>query len=132
MSSFLGSILNDKGCCHISCKYKCMHKTSVQLRPTYLRACGPYVVTFLGWTLYLSGLCHNLEFKNWHQPNMFLTTFMVFSVTYTICEGPKLENGDLTVSSFLNANKIPFVNISNFSERKKIYIMTFRVAHWDT
>ena len=32
----------------------------------------------------------------------------------------------------LIANMIPFVNMSNFVSEKKIYIMTFRVAHWDT
>ena len=86
--SFLVFILDHKGRCHIPCKYRCMPKTSVQLRPTYLKVCGPCVVTFLGWTLYLSGLWHGLEFKNGSQPDMFRTPFMVFSVAYTICEGP--------------------------------------------
>jgi hypothetical protein len=38
----------------------------------------------------------------------------------------------LKVSRPLNAYMIPFINISNFFEWKKIYIMTLRVAHWDT
>ena len=27
---------------------------------------------------------------------------------------------------------IPFINVSNFFKQKIMYIMTFRVAHWDT
>ena len=37
---------------------------------------------------------------------------------------------DLKVSHPL-ANMISFVNISNFFKWKNIYIVTFRVAHWD-
>jgi hypothetical protein len=38
----------------------------------------------------------------------------------------------LQVSRLLIANMVTFVNISNFFKlKKKIYIMTFRVAHWD-
>ena len=36
------------------------------------------------------------------------------------------------VSCLLIANMISFVKISIFSSEKNIYIMTFRVAHWDT
>ena len=32
----------------------------------------------------------------------------------------------------LIANVIPFVNISKFFKWKNMYIMTLRVAHWDT
>ena len=38
----------------------------------------------------------------------------------------------LKVSRLLIVNKIPFIYTSNFFECKKIYTMTFRVAHWDT
>ena len=34
-------------------------------------------------------------------------------------------------SRSLIANMIPFVNIGNFFKWKIIYIMTYRVAHWD-
>ena len=38
----------------------------------------------------------------------------------------------LKVSRPLIAYMIPFINISNFFKWKKIHIMIFRVAHWDT
>ena len=36
------------------------------------------------------------------------------------------------MSRLLIANMTTFVNISNFFRWKNIYIMAFRVAHWDT
>ena len=36
------------------------------------------------------------------------------------------------VSRLLIVSTIPFVNISNFLKRNNIYIMTCRVARWDT
>ena len=38
----------------------------------------------------------------------------------------------LKVSRLLIANMIVFVHVSNILKWKFIYIMTFRVAHWDT
>ena len=37
----------------------------------------------------------------------------------------------LKVSRMLIVNVISFVNISNFFKGKNIYIIIFRVAHWD-
>ena len=57
---------------------------------------------------------------------------MVFSVTYTICEG--LENWmrrGLIESRLLIACMIPFVDTRNLFNCENIYIVTFRVAHWD-
>ena len=56
----------------------------------------------------------------------------VFIDMYTICEEPSnvMPRG-LQVSRPLIANMIPFVNISNFLKWITIYIVKFRVAHWD-
>ena len=38
----------------------------------------------------------------------------------------------LKVSCLLIANVTPFGNISNIFKQLNIYVMTFRVAHWNT
>ena len=38
----------------------------------------------------------------------------------------------LKISQMLIANMSPFVNISNFSSKKDIFVMVFRVTRWDT
>ena len=49
-----------------------------------------------------------------------------------LAKGLNYISRGLKVSRSLIANMIPFVNISHFFKRKNIYIMTFRVTHWDT
>ena len=49
---------------------------------------------------------------------------MVFSATRTICKGLHSMSTGLKVSFPLIANMVLFVDISNFSKWKFIYIMT--------
>ena len=58
---------------------------------------------------------------------LILSTFMVFSVTLTICKRPKLG-----VWRFQSVMSTSCRYVSNFFKSKLIYNMTFRLAHWGT
>ena len=55
---------------------------------------------------------------------------MVFSVTYIICKGLKIGVYSSSATS-ANCEYVIIVKISKFLKCKIIYIMTFRVSHWN-
>ena len=59
------------------------------------------------------------------------TPLVVFSVTYTIYKGPKVDAYES--QSFMSATcqYDTFCYQSNFLKWKMIYIMMFSLAHWD-
>ena len=56
-----------------------------------------------------------------------------YLVSHTLfAKGLNEMSRGLKVSRLLIADMIQFVYISNFLKWENIFIMTFRVAHWDT
>ena len=65
-----------------------------------------------GLSLFQVMMESNGQLNEWGE--LSTTPVMVFSVIYTICEGPKVDAKRSRVSELLTANMISFVNMSNF------------------